>query len=536
MIRSVRAARFAVSLLLAVALTVTVAVAPAEARQDLDAEQYFISLINRDRQAAGLDTVAPAADVRDVALAWSNQMASERRMYHNPSYSTQYCCWQRAAENVGWTTISNMDDSAKVTAAVERLHQAFMDSDGHRRNIMHPDHDHIGLAIEMREDSCPDTVGMPDCMWVTENFRDWDGTQPSGGLVNPYTGSTSRDSTADSDSDPVVSDTVVPGGFDGNLDTVRRLGRTADSAIQASMARFESDGATHAVISRDDAFPDSLAGAPLTHDGPLLLTPTDGLSTAVANELARVLPRGATVYLLGGEHALARNVDTAIRDLGLKPTRLAGDDRIETALAVATEVRRLYGDTHTVVIARAFAKAGDPNGTSGWVDSVTGGAWAANRRAPVLITPTDHLPDNVRTWLTKDDPSVSVVLGGPSAVSDTALAAVPNGTRVAGPDRTGTAAAVATELWGITPRSSDRQFVVIDGWAPNGWRHGLAMAGLAADAGAPMLLANSLSPDQPAPTTTMLTSCNTPSVDLVVAGAISDTLARTLESVDGAPC
>ena len=131
---------------------------------------------------------------------------------------------------------------------------------------------------------------------------------------------------------------------------------------------------------------------------------------------------------------------------------------------------------------------------------------------------------------------MSVVLGGPAAISDTVLGQVPKGTRVAGPDRAGTAAAVATKVWGVTRTPQT------DNSSPS--TAGCPMAGvtvwrwpsLAADAGAPILLANSLSPDQPPSTSTMMASCDTSSVDLVVAGAITDTLARTLKSVDGTTC
>lgn len=528
------AARVTLTALVTMALALAIAVAPARAVQDLGAEQQFIDLINADRRAAGLQELSPVTDIRDVALAWSNQMASERRMYHNPNYSNQYGSWLRAAENVGWTTVSDMNDSSKVAAAVQRLHTAFMDSEGHRANLMHPSHDHIGLAIEMRADSCPDGVGIRDCMWVTENFRQWDGTQPAGGLSNPYTGS--RDSSGDDTSTVTISDDVFPGGFDGNETTVERLGRTADSAIQLSQARFGADDAAYAVVSRDDRFPDSLAGAPLTADGPLLLTPTDGLSSAVATELQRVLPSNATVYLLGGEVALSRKVDRAIHDLGLTPERLDGATRVDTALRVADEVRRLYGDTGTVAIARATGVASDPDGPTGWVDSVTGGAWAARNGVPIIITPSDALPSSVRNWLAADKPGASIVFGGTHAISDAVLKAVPRGTRISGTDRTDTAAAVATQLWGVTPKTSDRQFLVIDGWARDGWRHGLAAAGLAADENAPMLLANSGSGTQPSSTSKMVSACTTPAVDLLLVGDLVNSLASTLESLDGRAC
>jgi putative cell wall-binding protein len=528
--------RLALIGLLALALGATVAVDRANAVEDLGAEQQFVSLINADRTGAGLAPLTAVADARQVALAWSNRMASERRMYHNPNYADQLCCWRAAAENVGWTTISDMGDPAKVSAAVQRLHTAFMNSTGHRANILNSRYDHIGLAIEMRAGSCPDGVSIRDCMWVTENFRQWDGTPPAGGLEDPYADAGSRDSSGDDDGGVTVTDGVRDGGFDGDETTVERLGRTADSAIQVSRARFRRDEATHAVISRDDRFPDSLAGAPLTADGPLLLTPTSRLSDAVADELLRALPAGATVYLLGGEAALSSTVGRAVRDLGLRPVRLEGSTRVETALVVADEVRRLYGDNRTVAVARAYGNGSDPDGPAGWVDSVTGGAWAARRGVPVLITPTDRLPNRVATWLSADRPDTTIVFGGSVAVAQHVVDALPHAARISGGDRADTAAAVAQRLWGVSPRSSDRDFVVIDGWARDGWRHGLAAAGLAADAHAPVLLATTASATQPSATNVMVSACTTPSVDLLLVGDLSDAVAASLESLDGRTC
>ena len=88
----------------------------------------------------------------------------------------------------------------------------------------------------------------------------------------------------------------------------------------------------------------------------------------------------------------------------------------------------------------------------------------------------------------------------------------------------------------MTPNSGDRHFVVIDGWARDGWRHGLAAAGLAADANAPVLLASTTSGYQPAATSSMVSACSTPSVDLLLVGDLVDAVAASLESLDGRTC
>lgn len=536
-------ARTATAALLALALMLGLAVAPANATQDVSAEQQFVALINADRAASGLQTLTSARDVRDVAYDWAVEMANARQMTHNPVYHEQFCCWLRAAENVGWTSIADPNDPDQIEAAVDRLHVAFMNSEGHRANIMHPAHDQIGVGVEIRLNSCPSGTGLPHCVWVTENFRHWDGTQPAGGLQDPYasgTGDTGTDkdsSGSDAVTDVTISDEVHDGGFDGNDTTVERLGATADSAVQVSQARFPAtDSATHAVLSRDDRFPDSLAGTPLTADGPLLFTPTSALTNTVRDELKRALPNGGTVYLLGGEAALSEAVEDAVRHHGFTPVRLAGADRLETSMAVADEVRRLYGDTGTVAIARAWGPSDDVDGPAAWVDSITGGAWAADKHVPVLVSRSDRVTSGLDRWLRTDAPNTSIVFGGAAALSDQVLHTVPNGVRISGADRTATATAVAEQLWGVTNNSADRQFIVIDGWNRDGWKHGLAAAGLAADASAPMLLARGDRADQPSQTTSIVRACSTPQVDLVLVGALIDAVAGTLESQDGMSC
>lgn len=101
---------------------------------------------------------------------------------------------------------------------------------------------------------------------------------------------------------PPVAASAQPltGPFDGDAATTERI-EAADpitAAIAVSTERFDS--APYAVLATADAFADSLAGAALTADGPLLLSAAASLTPATAAELDRVLPTGATVYVLGG--------------------------------------------------------------------------------------------------------------------------------------------------------------------------------------------------------------------------------------------
>lgn len=85
----------------------------------------------------------------------------------------------------------------------------------------------------------------------------------------------------------------------------------ATVAVNVSVARFadadavDADAddrrvAEHAVLTRDDAFPDALAGAPLTAGGPLLTTRPDAMPAVTLTELERALRPGAVVYSSAG--------------------------------------------------------------------------------------------------------------------------------------------------------------------------------------------------------------------------------------------
>lgn len=326
--------------------------------------------------------------------------------------------------------------------------------------------------------------------------------------------------------------------FDGDPATTERIlaGDPAAAALEVSRTRFADAGAgdrqaAHAVVATTEAFADSLAGAALTTDGPLLLTGSDGLADAAAAELDRVLADGSTVYVLGGEAALSPTVADDITALGLVVVRLAGVTRVETALAVADEVRRLTPSA-VVLLARSDGAEGNP--TSAWADSMTGGSLAAAARIPIVVTPTAEMHPAVATWLDTVQPDRTVLLGGDAALTEAVEDAAPNAERLDGPERTATAAAIAgSDLW---PASSTRRFVVLDGGRADGWAYGLSGAGIAADASAPpLMVVGNVSPS----TRREVSTCGPADVDLLLVGddsVIDDAIEQTLTTFDGQAC
>jgi uncharacterized protein YkwD len=104
---------------------------------------------NAARAASGLAPLKLNAGVSAVAQRWSESMAAEGSMTHNPNYYKDMPAgWYRAAENVAYGyTVGNVTD-------------AWMNSEGHRRNIL-GDHTDIGIGYYK------DANGRE---WYTQNF------------------------------------------------------------------------------------------------------------------------------------------------------------------------------------------------------------------------------------------------------------------------------------------------------------------------------------------------------------------------------
>jgi putative cell wall-binding protein len=258
-----------------------------------------------------------------------------------------------------------------------------------------------------------------------------------------------------------------------------RVGRLAgadrvETAVRISAELYPDGGsAGAAVLARADAFPDALAGVPLAHavGGPLLLTRSSQLSEPTEQELRRVLPAGATVYLLGGEGALAPRVVSDLRALGLEVERLAGENRYETAVEIA---RRLPGADH------AMLASGED-----FADALAASSPAAIRGYPVLLSRPASLPEEVRDYVTEQGLRGVHLIGGAAAIGPAVRAEVRSlvegMSQTAGATRFETAAAVGQRFF------PEAEVVTLASGAS--FPDALAGGVLAALHGAPMLLA-----------------------------------------------
>ena len=193
-------------------------------------------------------------------------------------------------------------------------------------------------------------------------------------------------------------------------------------------------------------------------------------------------PNAATVTVLqDAEHPSA--LDLPIIGTALLPgevlgpvRRVSGPSRIDTAAAVAREA---YEEASSVVVARADVYA----------DALAGAPLAHKLSAPLLLSDSAALSGAARTEVHRLGATSAVLLGGEAALSpqveaDLRDAGVTEITRVSGPDRFATSAAIAMRVGGTHAYVAKG----IDADPRQGFADALAAAPLAAAAGRPILL------------------------------------------------
>lgn len=194
----------------------------------------------------------------------------------------------------------------------------------------------------------------------------------------------------------------------------RVAGPTRYATAARLSAAYVDPGPAVAYVATGAGFADALTGgaAAAAEGGPLLLVTRDAVPTEVRDELLRLDP--GRIVVLGGTAAVSDGVVAALDDLtdgGV--TRRAGTDRYETAAAVVAAA--FPGTEDTVVLATGEAFA----------DALAGGAVAARRSGPLLITRTACVPEVVLQEVERLDPATLIVLGGTAAVSPDAAALTP---------------------------------------------------------------------------------------------------------------
>lgn len=131
--------RFASGALIAALTAGILAVTAGSASALSSSESQFVGKINAERTARGTKALTVKSDLVSVARRHSARMAAKGSIWHNPNLGDEVDGWTLLGENVG------------MGPSVESLHKAFMDSPGHRANILESDYNQVGVGIVVED-------------------------------------------------------------------------------------------------------------------------------------------------------------------------------------------------------------------------------------------------------------------------------------------------------------------------------------------------------------------------------------------------
>lgn len=104
------------------------------------------------------------------------------------------------------------------------------------------------------------------------------------------------------------------------------------------------------------------------------------------------------------------SISTQALPIGYKTTRLGGNDRFDTAIAIADQFKKFTSlDTSTVILGRC----------DDYADSLSIAPFAMYKQAPLLLTEKDKLTDKTRAYITQHNIKNVYIIGGIGVIGQT---------------------------------------------------------------------------------------------------------------------
>lgn len=94
----------------------------------------MIDAINHSRAQHGLPALREHVELNNKADSWARTMRNQCRIWHSRLSDGAPVGWQKLGENVG------------RGGTIQTIHVAYMNSDGHRRNILDGSFTHVGAG------------------------------------------------------------------------------------------------------------------------------------------------------------------------------------------------------------------------------------------------------------------------------------------------------------------------------------------------------------------------------------------------------
>ncbi|MDW8800320.1 cell wall-binding repeat-containing protein [Clostridium sp. A1-XYC3] len=220
------------------------------------------------------------------------------------------------------------------------------------------------------------------------------------------------------------------------------------------------------VLASGEDFPDALSAAPLarTYGAPILLTNPSALMPSTEAEISRLGVK--EVFIIGGTASVSKNIENKLAAKGISITRLSGNDRYETSLAVADYI----------------GSAGEIFVVSGanFPDALSIASYAADSQIPILLTEGSKLSEGIEEFISVYGVNKTYLIGGTGVINEDVANKLPNVERIGGRDRYETNIKVMERFpfyFGITMIASGQ-----------GFADALSGSALAATFGSPIIL------------------------------------------------
>ncbi|NEU04665.1 cell wall-binding repeat-containing protein [Clostridium senegalense] len=227
---------------------------------------------------------------------------------------------------------------------------------------------------------------------------------------------------------------------------------------------------------------DALPASPYAYenDAPILYTESNKLTPATRNQIKKL--KASKVIIIGGTGVISSSVEGELKSMSLTVERIGGNDRIETAVAIANKM----GKKDEVAIV---------NGVNGMADALSMAAAAAVNGIPILLT--NESGDSLGAGKEIADSSkMQYIIGGEGVVKYSLENTLPNSERIAGSDRNETNGEVLQQFYGNG--EFDNLYLTKDGTKKDSdLVDALTVSPLAAkNEGPVMIVGKSLSPKQ----------------------------------------
>ena len=258
------------------------------------------------------------------------------------------------------------------------------------------------------DDSCIlYTTGGPTAPLDAETRAEIDRVLPDGGRVRIMGGTQAVSTTAEQE--------LTAAGY--VLERFAGPTRYETAEVIARRVVEERPGTTEAMLAFGGNFPDAVTGGAYGAEAgvPILLTPTDALHPAAARAFADL--GTTTTAVLGG----AAVISDAAANAAPNPVRVAGPNRMATAVAVATTLwsRVLPGPPDDVVVTNVERE-------DGWALTLASAPLSARNDAPQVGAGIDRYPSETEAYLEGLTPraTAAFVIGSAAYVSDATAASI----------------------------------------------------------------------------------------------------------------